>query len=243
MPLKIIHGDATLIVVDKPPDLAVFKEGEETGETVASLLSGQFPGLEKLGEEYRYGIVHRLDKDTSGILLVAKDKQLFEFLQQQFQSRKVEKKYVCLVVGIIKQDQGRIHTLLGRSPADRRKQKAYPLTNSPMQGKREAVTEYKVLQRFQGYTLLEVTPKTGRKHQLRAHLASIGNPIAGDVLYGFKNQSRPEGLTRQFLHASYIRFILPDGTVKEFHSELPEGLKQVLENLIETNHGNKTGNI
>ncbi|MEK7510378.1 MAG: RluA family pseudouridine synthase [Patescibacteria group bacterium] len=232
MALKILYEDDTLLVIDKPADIPVWKEGARQDDTIATLLLGQFPELEMLGEQRRYGIVHRLDKDTSGILLVAKTKNLFDFLQEQFQKRNIEKRYICLVEGRVKKDSGVIHTLLGRSPADRRKQKAYSLTEQK-QGRREAKTEYRVLQRLTDpsrrfYTLVEVQPKTGRKHQIRAHMVYLDSPIAGDKLYGFKNQSIPEGLARQFLHASFLKIPLPNGSTKEFHSPLPEDLKRVL---------------
>ncbi len=231
--MKILHEDDTLLVIDKPPGMPVWREGvlegSGQGDTVADLLLGQFPELEKLGEQRRYGIVHRLDKDTSGLLLVAKTKNAFEEMQKQFAERQVEKRYICLVEGTVKQDSGVIHTLLARSPADRRKQRAYPLDQAASE-RREAITEWKVLKRFENYTLLEVQPKTGRKHQIRAHMASIGYPIAGDKLYGFKNQQTPKGLARQFLHASYLKI----GN-SEFSSELPEDLQKVLQALLPYN--------
>jgi len=228
MDLNIIAEDDRLIVVDKPAGVTVWKDpstssGQE--DTVASLLTGQFPELEKLGEKLRYGIAHRLDKDTSGILLAAKTKEAFEQLQKQFAARKVEKRYVCLAEGTLKEEGGLIHTLLGRSPADRRKQRAYPL-DQEASGRREAITEWKVLKRFENYTLLEVTPKTGRKHQIRAHMASVGHPIAGDKLYGFKDQRIPQGLERHFLHANFLKV-----NGKEFVSPLPQDLQNVLEKL------------
>src|SRR3989338_6268447 len=225
MDLKIIYEDDRLIVVDKPAGFTVWKEGMSQEETIVSLLLGQFPELESLGEERRYGIVHRLDKDTSGILLAAKTKEAFEQFQEQFAAREVEKRYICLAEGILKEEGGIIHTLLGRSPADRRKQRAYPL-DQPESGELEAITEWKVLKRFEHYTLLEVTPKTGRKHQIRAHMASLGYPISGDKLYGFKNQRVPQGLERHFLHASFLKI---EG--KEFASPLPQDLQNVLEKL------------
>jgi len=175
--------------------------------------------------------VHRLDKDTSGILLVAKNDKALEFLQKQFKEREVKKKYLALVAGNLKKEEGVIETLIGRSPGDRRKQKVYLPGEPNVQEKRKAVTEYKVLQRFENYTLIKVEPKTGRKHQIRTHLAYLGHPVAGDKLYGFKNQPRPEGLKRQFLHASYLKVKLPNGKTKEFKSELPNELKLCLQNL------------
>ncbi len=214
MNLKIIYEDDTLLVVDKP-----------AGVSIENL-----PKLTNLGEEYRFGVVHRLDKETSGALLIAKTKEAFEFFQNQFAQRKVQKQYVCLVEGNMKQDSGIVHTLLARSPADRRKQKAYPLAELK-EGRREALTEWKLLKRFEDYTLLEVTPKTGRKHQIRAHMAYLGHPIAGDKLYGFKNQKTPKGLTRQFLHATYLKILMVNEETKEFISELPIDLQTVIEGL------------
>ena len=175
--------------------------------------------------------VHRLDKDTSGVFLVAKDDKTLEFLQKQFQERKVEKSYFALVVGNLKNEEGIIETLLGRSPKDRRKQKVYLPQDPAAQGKRKAITKYQVLQRFENYDLIEAEPQTGRKHQIRAHLTYLGHPIAGDKLYGFKNQPLPEGLKRQFLHSNYLKIKLLNGKEKEFKSELPDDLKLCLQNL------------
>jgi len=175
--------------------------------------------------------VHRLDKDTSGILLIAKNDKTLEFFQKQFKERRIKKKYLCLVIGNLKNKEGEIKTLLGRSPKDRRKQKVFLFGEPGVLGKREAITKYKVLERFKNYDLIEVEPKTGRKHQIRAHFSYLGHPIAGDKLYGFKNQPCPEGLNRQFLHASYLKIKLPDGQEREFKSDLPEDLKLCLINL------------
>ena len=172
--------------------------------------------------------VHRLDKDTSGVLLIAKNDEALEFFQKQFQERKVEKKYLALVVGNLKSREGEIKTLLGRSPGDRRKQKVYFMQEPGNRGKRTAITRYKLLQRFENYDLIEVQPIGGRKHQIRAHFAHLGHPIAGDKLYGFKNQPCPEDLKRHFLHASYLKIKLPNNQIKEFQSELPDELKSCL---------------
>ncbi len=233
MQLNILYEDDMLLVVDKPPGLAVSREGMGTGEqeTIADLLLGQYPELEQLGEEMRYGIIHRLDKDTSGVLLVAKTKEAFAFFQQQFQERKVHKRYVCLVQGVLKEDEGVIEARLARSPNDRRKQKAFVPGELGEDKAREAKTLYRVAERFAAYTLLEVMPETGRKHQIRAHLAFLHHPIAGDKLYGFKGQEAPEGLNRQFLHANQITLPMPEGGTKEFLSELPKDLQDVLDNL------------
>lgn len=184
---------------------------------------------------------HRLDKDTSGVLIAAKNEKALEFLQKQFsaaaesfggQEGQVQKKYIALVVGKVKNECGVIETFLARSPKDKRKQKAY-LTPESLGSKRarKAVTEYKALRRFQEYTLLEVTPRTGRKHQIRAHMVYLGHPIAGDKLYGFKNQPCPKELSRQFLHASWLKIRLPDGAMKKFAAPLPKDLKNVISYL------------
>ena len=176
--------------------------------------------------------IHRLDKDTSGVFLVAKNQKALEFFQKQFKEREVEKRYTALITGHLKNEEGVAKTLIGRSPKDKRKQKVYLLNQPGSEGKREAITKYKLLQRFENYDLIEAEPKTGRKHQIRAHFAHLNHPIAGDKLYGFKNQPCPEGLKRQFLHATYLKIKMPDGETKEFQSELPEDLKKVLEKLV-----------
>ena len=223
MLLKILSKNDILLVLEKPANLSV--------SDIPNLLIKQIPEQRELGEEMRYGIVHRLDKDTSGILLVAKTPEAFKFFQEQFKLRTVKKTYTCLVVGKIKQEKGSITTLLGRAPSDRRKQKTFLPGDPEAKGKREAETTYRVIQRFEDYTLLKVTPKTGRKHQIRVHLASMGHPLAGDKLYGFKGQPTPEGLNRHFLHASSLRIPLPNGTIQEFTSELPKDLNEILNTL------------
>ena len=181
--------------------------------------------------------VHRLDKDTSGVLLIAKNDKALEFLQKQFKERKVIKKYLALVVGKLKDSRGTIETLIGREPKKRKKQRVYlPLGPEALKdGVRKAITEYKVLERYSDnknyYTLVEVEPQTGRKHQIRTHFSYLGHPIAGDKMYGFKNQPCPKGLKRQFLHANYLKIKLPDGTEKEFRSKLPEELTKIIKSL------------
>lgn len=171
---------------------------------------------------------HRLDKDTSGVLLLAKNEKTLRFLQKQFKERKVEKKYIALVVGHLKSEKGEIETLIGRSPQDRRKQKAYLPHDPKAEGKRMAKTSYRVMQRFKDYDLVEVDLETGRKHQIRAQMAYLGHPVAGDKLYGFKNQLCPKELKRQFLHSTFLKIELPNKKNKEFESRLPKDLKLCL---------------
>jgi len=203
--MKVIYEDDNVLVVNKPAGVIV---------------TDIYPDLSK---------VHRLDKDTSGVLLIAKGEKALIFLQKQFKQRSVEKKYIALVIGNIKSDQGRIETLIGRSKKQGTKQKVYLTTEPGSEGKREAITKYKVLERFKNYTLLEVFPKTGRMHQIRTHLAYINHPVVGDKKYGFKNQPCPKELKRQFLHASHIKIKLSDNKNKEFKSELPDDLKLCLQ--------------
>jgi len=201
--MKIIYEDEDLLVYDKP----------------AGVNCDDF--------EKR---IHRLDKDTSGVFLVAKNDKTLEFFQKQFKERKVIKKYIALVVGHLKTERGMIETLIGRSPGDRRKQKVYLLQEPKTEGKRKAITEYKVLQKFENYDLIEIEPKTGRKHQIRTHFNYLGHPIAGDELYCFKGQICPKELKRQFLHANYLKVKMLNGEMREFESPLPEDLKIILNN-------------
>src|SRR3989344_2230635 len=287
MDLKILYEDIDVLAVDKPAGIVVFPESTSPGlidskakpyyKTLIDLLIEKYPKLGDVGRPPRYGIVHRLDKDTSGILLVAKSTEGLIFLQKEFSAhtfssisnseereswdeisptplgrggknspaleKKLEKKYIALCYGVIKEDSGTIHTLIGRAKGDPRKQAAHSLEYKGKTGLREAITEYKVIERYtsdkgQGtrdkkneYTLLEVQIKTGRKHQIRCHLAYIHHPVAGDKMYGFKDSSIPENLHRQFLHASYLKITLLNGNIKEFYSDLPEELSKVLKNL------------
>jgi len=233
MELKILYEDDNLLVIDKPAGITVFPEKPTIEKTLIYFLLKNYPHLKNTGKTPRYGVVHRLDKDTSGILLVAKNNRALDFFQRQFKERKVVKKYLALIVGSIKTNQGKIDTLIGRALRDRKKQKVYlPFEPATKRKKlRKAITKYKVLKKIKNYTLIEVTPKTGRKHQIRCHLAYLSHPIAGDKIYGFKNQPNPKGLNRQFLHASFLKIRLPDGEEKEIKSDLPENLKEVLKKL------------
>jgi 23S rRNA pseudouridine1911/1915/1917 synthase len=231
MELKIIFEDENLLVIDKPAGITVFPEGENKEKTLIDYLLDKYPYLKNAGTVPRYGIIHRLDKDTSGILLVAKNSEALAFFQNQFKKRLVTKKYIALVTGEIKEEGGNIKTLMGRSQKDRKKQKVYLPLEPGSQGKKEAISEYNVLKRYKDYTLVEVTPKTGRKHQIRSHFAYLHHPIAGDKLYQFKNQPSPKNLNRHFLHAYYLKIKSLNNKIAEFKSDLSEDLKNVIKNL------------
>ncbi len=240
-PLKILYNNHGLLIIDKPAGMVVHPGAGFKGETLASALLYQFKDIHLVGEEHRPGIVHRLDKDTSGVILVALTQEIYEHLKDAFFERKVKKEYIALVCGKVEEHHGFIESPMGKSRTDFRKQ----TTKNPIENK-EAVTEYKVLEylspifedkRIQGYkpgvdvyTLVMVKLHTGRTHQIRVHMASINHPLMGDELYGSK-RTKLKGLSRQFLHAKKIEVQLPDQTWIEAESELADDLKKVLENL------------
>lgn len=225
--MKIIFEDKDILVIDKPAGLTVHPVNKSQKNTLVNQILAYYPKIKNVGDDVlRPGIVHRLDKDTSGLIIVAKNQSAFEHLKRQFQERKVIKKYLALVMGQVKDEKGVITKAISLSGKDHKKRSVLLDDKS-----KKAWTEYKVLKRFKEYTLLEVYPKTGRTHQIRVHLASIGHPIAGDKQYKFKRQTRPADLERQFLHAAYLKLALPDGKIREFKSELPQELERVLENL------------
>ncbi len=229
MNIETIYQDDDMLVADKPPGFVTFRQEQKEGDFLMDILVEKHPELRNAGEAPRYGAVHRLDKDTSGVVLIAKNNESFAYLQQQFKERKVIKEYIALCIGRFKEKSGTIETNIGRSPKDRRKQKTFPLYDS--KNHRLAVTRYQVLKNFENYTLIKVVPETGRKHQIRCHMTYIKHPIAGDALYGFKNQPQPEKLNRQFLHAEKVRIRTLNHGYKEFHSEIPENLQDVLRGL------------
>ena len=169
MKIEVIFEDEKLLVVNKPPGIIVAAERNEEEQTLMDLLVKEKESLKQVGASPRYGLVHRLDKDTSGMLLIAKNSKTLDFLQNQFKQRNVAKKYLALVIGEVKESKGEIETFIGRSKKDRKKQKVYLPGDPESKGKRKSKTSYKVVKRFKGYTLLEVEPKTGRKHQIRCH--------------------------------------------------------------------------
>jgi 23S rRNA pseudouridine1911/1915/1917 synthase len=203
IPLEVLYEDAEVVAVNKPAGLVVHAGAGHSKGTLVNALLHRFRKLSGVGGDLRPGIVHRLDRDTSGVLLVARTDAAHRDLAEQFSSRRVKKVYLALVRGVLKQDQGRIEKPVTRDAAHRTR-----MTTSAGRG-RSAVTEYRVLRRFAGHTLLEVSPGTGRTHQIRVHLASIGHPVAGDRLYGAPKPQPDRG--RFFLHAHRITFTTPAG--------------------------------
>ena len=276
--LKIIYEDKDIIAIDKPAGISVHPTAsKKQNDTIANALLAHYPAIKNVGDQpdLRPGIVHRLDKDTSGIMIAAKNQKAFDWLKKQFAERKVVKKYSALVCGKLKEKKGVIAKPIGKTKDFRKR------TTISIKGQKEAVTYYEIIRHYlrllpsdegragrgderkirqhlpptpssiqtgnyvacnsfgikeEGgkkiyYTLVEAKPRTGRTHQIRVHFASISHPIAGDKLYAFKRQTPPEGLKRQFLHASYLKFSLPNGKIIELKSELPEDLHQVLDLL------------
>jgi 23S rRNA pseudouridine1911/1915/1917 synthase len=223
MPLRIVYEDADLLVVDKPPGLAVHPAPGHATHTLVNALLAYRPELSGVGGEGRPGIVHRLDKDTSGLILVAKNDAAHAALARQLKQREVEKTYLALVRGRPDPPEGILDAPIARHPVQRKKQ-------AIVQGGRASRTRYRVLRALDGYSLLEVQPETGRTHQIRVHLASIGHPVAGDALYG--RGASPPSLRRQFLHAHRLVLRHPrTGDRLELEAPLAQDLAAVLEEL------------
>lgn len=232
MDLNIVYEDGDVIVVNKPAGLVVHPEDEnDRQETLAGLLLKRYPALKNVGDpardSLRPGIVHRLDKETSGLMVVAKNQETFEYLKKQFQNRLVEKKYLVLVIGHLKNKRGVIEKELGRYGIKQR----VKIPKTKIDEFKKAITEYGALKEYQDFSLVEAMPRTGRMHQIRVHFAALGHPVAGDKLYGFKKQPVPPGLNRQFLHASYLQFSPKPGKILAFRCDLPQDLKIVLRKL------------
>jgi len=219
IPLKIIYEDDDLLVIDKPAGLTVHPAPGHPAHTLVNAILAHFPHLAEIGDALRPGVVHRLDKDTSGVMLVAKNSAAQANLSKQFKSHAVTKAYLALVKGRLEPEEGIIEADIGRDPRHRQRMAVVA------EGK-EARTDYRVIKYVGGYTLLEVRPETGRTHQIRVHLAAIGFPVVGDKVYGVKSPH----LSRQFLHASRLGFRLPStGEYIEFESALPEDLQKAME--------------
>ncbi len=221
LPLSIVYEDEHLIVVDKPAGMPVHPGPGHSRHTLVNALLAHCPDLPGIGGVQRPGIVHRLDKDTSGLLVAAKDDRTHAGLSAQLKSREVKKTYLALVQGRVTPVEAVIDAPIGRDPNNRRRMMV-------IRGGREARTAYRVQAEYDGYTLLEVSPVTGRTHQIRVHLASIGHPVAGDPVYG----KPTPGIPRLFLHAWRLAFRHPiDGRELSFEAPLAEDLAAGLDRL------------
>ncbi len=225
IPLNVIYEDDDLLVIDKPAGMAVHPAAGHPGGTLVNAVLAHDPELEGVGDEQRPGIVHRLDKDTSGLIVVAKNDRAHRHLQTQFKERTAQKLYLALVFGKPPSPAGRIEAPIGRDPKNRQRMAVVKDSLG-----REAVTVYRTVESFKQFTLLEAEPKTGRTHQIRVHLTFLGCPIVGDSLYATPRSVgvKLPGLHRQFLHATRLTLLLPSGPIRTFESPLPEELANVL---------------
>ena len=225
IPLEIIFENDDVIVINKAAGMVVHPSaGHDSGTLVHAALA-HAPEMEGIGGEIRPGVVHRLDKDTSGIIIMAKNDHAMQWLQAQFMERSVKKAYIALVDGAPPTPKGRVEAPIGRDPSHRKKMAIL----TPGKG-RDAISEYKTLESYEDHTLLEVSILTGRTHQIRLHCAFLEAPVAGDTLYGYRKQK--VNVPRQFLHAARLTITLPKETeARTFEAPLPEELDSVLAEL------------
>jgi 23S rRNA pseudouridine1911/1915/1917 synthase len=222
IPLDIVFENDDLIVVNKPAGMVVHPAAGHASGTLVNAMLGYDPDIEGIGGEERPGVVHRLDKETSGLILLAKNERAHRWLQDQFRLRKVEKIYLALVDGKPPTPSGRVEAYIGRDPSHRKRMAIVPESRG-----REAISEYKTVDTFANHTLLEFHPLTGRTHQIRLHCAFLGCPIVGDKIYGRKRPSVE--INRHFLHAYRLRIILPgEKEPRVFEAVLPSELESVL---------------
>ena len=225
IPLDIIYENENLLVVNKPAGMVVHPAAGHTSGTLVHAALAHAPEMVGIGGEKRPGVVHRLDRDTSGLILLAKNDQAYRWLQDQFRQRKTVKTYLALVEGKPPTPSGRIEAPVGRDRVHR-----MMMAVTGIKKGREAISEYRTLESFKEHTLLEVHPLTGRTHQIRVHLKFIGCPVAGDTVYGHRHVTIE--LNRQFLHAARLTILLPgETTPRTFEAPLPEELEKVLERL------------
>ena len=221
IPLAAIYEDEDILVIDKPAGLTVHPAPGHPSHTLVNAILAHCPGLAISNEVMRPGIVHRLDKDTSGLIVIAKNEFAQEYLTAQFKSRTVTKRYLVLVKGRLSPEQGIVEAPIGRDPHHRKRM-------AIVEAGKQAVTQYQVRKYLDNYTLVEVSPLTGRTHQIRIHLTAIGCPVVGDPIYGIKSAH----IDRQFVHAYRLGFRLPSTKqYQEFASPLPADLERALEHL------------
>ena len=241
IPLDIVYENNDLLVINKPAGMVVHPAPGHVGGTLVNAVLHHCPHIEGVGGELRPGIVHRLDKETSGLLVVAKNDATHRFLQQQFQARTVYKEYLALVEGRMEPPRGRISAPIGRHPNQRQRQAVLPPDSLTGQTKgRSAITDYETMALYTApsrdgagvahFTLVRAILRTGRTHQIRVHFAWLKHPVVGDTLYGYRKQRL--ALDRHFLHAHRLRLLLPGTTEpREFIAPLPADLQTLLDQL------------
>lgn len=224
IPLDIVYEDDDLLVINKPAGLVVHPAPGHKDDTLVNALLARYPELRQVGSEERPGIVHRLDRDTSGLMIVAKNARTHAALVEQMKRHEIIKRYLALVEGNVALDQGSIDAPIGRDPRNRQQMAITAI------GSREARTHFRVLERFNRHTLLLLQLETGRTHQIRLHLKAIGHPVVGDPVYGSGNVLKRMPLPRQFLHAYHLSFTHPTtGKHLELEAPLPPELQSMLD--------------
>ena len=239
IPLSILYEDADLLVVNKPAGLVVHPAPGHSGGTLVNAILHHCPDIIGVGGEKRPGIVHRLDKETSGLIVVAKNDRSHRFLQRQFAARTVHKEYLALLEGRIDPPKGRITAPIGRHPVERKRQAVLPIDAQTGKSRgREAITEYQTIAIYHTrlvsglsahFSLIQANLLTGRTHQIRVHCAWMKHPVVGDTLYGYTRQRL--SLDRHFLHAHKLRLRLPSGEEREFVAPLPPELQALLDGM------------
>lgn len=225
IPINIVYQDADVAVINKPQGMTVHAGNGTNGDTLVNALLYHLDNLSGINGVIRPGIVHRIDKNTSGLIVVAKNDTAHLALAKQLEDKTCRRVYVALLEGNLKTDSGRIQTEIGRNPKDRTKMAVVDFG-------RTAITDYKVLKRYEGYTLCEFSLKTGRTHQIRVHAKHLGHPIVGDKEYGYKTQKFK--LDGQLLHAKKLEFVHPTlGKKVCFEAEIPDYFKEVIKKLKE----------
>jgi len=223
---QIVFENKDIIIIEKPTGLKVHPDNFEETDTLANGLLARFPELKSVGENsLRPGIVHRLDKDTSGLMVVARNQKSFKILKEKFGNREVEKKYLALVWGRLEEKKGTIDKSIARATNYKKQVIAEGKTKTKI---RRAVTQYEVVKSFKDFDLVEATPKTGRMHQIRVHFFSLGHPLVGDRKYSLKKFPNSEKFSHHLLHAKSLAFNLFEKDYS-FESEIPQGFKDVIE--------------
>jgi 23S rRNA pseudouridine1911/1915/1917 synthase len=230
IPLNIRYEDEHMVVVNKPPDMVIYPAAGNKSGTLMNALVSRCGKLASVGAPLRPGVIHRLDKDTSGVIVIAKDDESYHNLVAQFRERKVQKYYLALVFGSLKEQRGEIHTLIGRSRWNRKK-----MSVKTDRGK-EAITQFEVLKRLHSATLVKIRIITGRTHQIRVHFSSRGHPVLGDKTYGKKTEliigDKSIGFPRQMLHACSIKLEHPvSGMPVEFTAPMPADMEKAVKEL------------